>query len=145
MLVRSVADCGSIQLSIRPCLPQHLYSDTDPWRGEKHKRSSVQVDWWDVSSVEYSRMAERVTLMRRRRDHYRHELRDGRKIVGIGITNDPERRAAEHRNEGHRFSSMNVAGPAVTQETAEKWEEQRLESYRPGHGGKLPRYNKRGS
>jgi len=42
---------------------------------------------------------------------------------------------------GKRFRSMNVVGPAVTRDGAEKWEEERLEQYRKSHGGKNPRYN----
>ena len=76
------------------------------------------------------------------RDTHRYELRDGRKIVGFGISDDPERRAEEHSRDRKRFTSMNVVGPAVTRESAETWEEKRLEAYRKGHSGRNPRYNK---
>ena len=75
------------------------------------------------------------------RNHYRYELRDKGKIVYVGETNNPERRKEEHKDEGKRFGSMKVVGPAVTSVSAEDWEEERLEQYRRSHGGKNPRYN----
>lgn len=78
------------------------------------------------------------------RDTYRYELWSGLGVVYIGITNDPERREEEHRRERKRFISMRIQGPAVTQASAEKWEEDRLAAYRRNHGGKNPRYNKQG-
>jgi len=80
--------------------------------------------------------------MTKKRDHYRYELRDNRKFVYAGITDDPSRREMEHESERKRFTSMHVVGPAVTKESAEQWEEERLEQYRRSHGGKNPRYNK---
>ena len=77
-----------------------------------------------------------------KRDHWRYELKNGHKIVYFGITDDPERRETEHKSERKRFKRMNIVGPAVTQETAEQWEEKRLETYRRNHNGKNPKYNK---
>jgi len=74
--------------------------------------------------------------------HYRYELRDRRKIVQFGITDDPARREAEHKDDGKRFSSMNIVRGPVTKDSAERWEEQRLATFRKNHGGKNPRYNK---
>ena len=75
------------------------------------------------------------------RKTYRYTLRDKGKIVYYGINNDLERREAEHRDEGKRFGSMKQEGPRVTHQTAENWEEQRLEGYRSTHRGRNPRYN----
>jgi len=80
--------------------------------------------------------------MSKKRAHFRYELRDQGKIVYVGITDDPERREGEHQNEGKHFTSVNIVGPAVTKNSAELWEEKRLEQYRRSHGGKNPRYNK---
>lgn len=82
--------------------------------------------------------------MAKTRDTYRYELRDGRKIVDIGITDDPERREQQHRSEGHCFGNMTLVGPRVTEDSARDWEQDRLETYRSGHQGRLPRYNKIG-
>jgi len=79
--------------------------------------------------------------MASRRDYYRYELREGRRVVYVGITNDPERREQEHRSEGKVFTSMHVIRPAVTETGAREWEQQRLETYRTNHGGKDPKYN----
>jgi predicted GIY-YIG superfamily endonuclease len=79
--------------------------------------------------------------MARKRNHYRYELRDGKKIVYLGITNDPARREEEHMSAGKKFKSMNILGPAITKESAEKWEEERLARYRKSHSGKNPKYN----
>jgi predicted GIY-YIG superfamily endonuclease len=40
------------------------------------------------------------------RDTYKYELKDGKKVVYVGITNDPERREAQHRQEKN-FGTMN--------------------------------------
>ena len=37
---------------------------------------------------------------RKKRDTYIYQLKEGRKIVYIGITNNPNRRAIEHDNAG---------------------------------------------
>ena len=77
-----------------------------------------------------------------RRDTHRYILRDGRQIVQFGISNGPLDRAEEHRNDGKRFSSVEVVGPAVTRDSALDWERYRVESYQRSHGGRRPRYNK---
>ena len=76
-----------------------------------------------------------------KRNHYRYKLWDKGKIVQYGITKEPEKREAAHKNEGKQFSTFGVEGPTVTKESAEKWEEQKLKSYRAHHQGKNPRYN----
>ena len=76
------------------------------------------------------------------RNHYRYRLWDGRKIVYIGITHDPSRREIEHKGEGKSFTRIKSVGPAVTQQSAEKWEEERLSQYRRNHRGRNPKYNK---
>jgi len=77
----------------------------------------------------------------KRRKYYRYVLLDNRRIVYIGITDDPKRREQEHRREGKKFTKMKIIGPAVTRETAEKWEEERLRTYRRHHKGRNPKYN----
>lgn len=79
--------------------------------------------------------------MTKRRNYHRYELKRGNDILYIGITNDPEEREEEHRTDGKRFGHMRIVGPAVTKDTAEEWEEERLEAYRRSHGGRNPRYN----
>lgn len=79
----------------------------------------------------------------RERGHYRYELRRGHKIVYFGITNNPQRRVSQHDNSEKNFTHMNILGPAVTKETAEQWEKQKLEQYRRNHYGDNPKYNKR--
>ncbi len=75
------------------------------------------------------------------RNTHRYTLRDKRKIVYYGITNDLERREAEHRAGALAFTTMQPEGPGVTRQTAENWEEQRLAGYRSTHRGRNPRYN----
>lgn len=76
----------------------------------------------------------------RTRDTYRYVLRDGRDVVGYGVTNDPETRGNAHS--GKRITSMITVGPAVTRESALAWERTQIEQYCRTHGGKRPRYNK---
>ncbi len=77
-----------------------------------------------------------------KRDCYNYELKHGKKTVYKGITNDPERRLKEHDGDGKKFSHMKVSGPVVTRTTAKKREEDELKTYRNGHNGKGPKYNK---
>ena len=76
-----------------------------------------------------------------KRDHLRYELVDGRKVVYRGSTGDPNAREQEHRREGKKFTKLRVIGPAVTEDTAKKWEEESLATYRRHHAGKNPKYN----
>lgn len=81
--------------------------------------------------------------MKKRRNHTRYELRDKGKVVYVGITSQPvDERVDQHQQDGKRFTSVKKAGPLVTKDSAEEWEENRLEQYRHSHKGKNPRYNK---
>lgn len=80
--------------------------------------------------------------MGNKRNHVRYELVQGREVVYRGITTDPRRREAEHRQQGKRFDQLRSIGPRVTEATAQRWERGALESYRKNHGGKNPKYNK---
>ncbi len=74
------------------------------------------------------------------RNMYRYVLQDGPSIVYVGITDNPERREKEHR-ENKDFTSMKVVGPKVTRATAEQWEEKRIDTYKSNHEGNRPKYN----
>lgn len=52
------------------------------------------------------------------RDTYKYELRNGNRVVYVGITNDLDRREAEHRNEGMQFTSINKVGNITTRDAA---------------------------
>ena len=77
---------------------------------------------------------------RARRDTYNYTLRDGRKVVQFGITNNPERRIDEHERDGKRFTSVTIDFPC-SRETALELERQAIETYKQNQG-KRPRYNK---
>ena len=77
-----------------------------------------------------------------KRNFHRYNLKESHKIVYKGITKDPEDREEKHRDEGKRFSHMQIVGPAVTKDAAERWEEESLRQYRYDHGGRNPRHNK---
>lgn len=77
-----------------------------------------------------------------KRNHYRYNLRDGGKIVYKGITKNQEQRLEQHKDNGKRFTNMQIVGPRVRKDTAERWEEESLQQYRHNHKGKNPRYNK---
>ncbi len=76
-----------------------------------------------------------------KRDTLRYKLVHDGRVVYYGITDDPERRREEHKEDGKEFDTMNVTRPAVTEKSAEQWEEERLEAYRRSHHGRNPRYN----
>ena len=80
--------------------------------------------------------------MARKRDHFRYHLKQGNKVVYVGITDNPERREQQHRDAGKMFSKLKTVGPVVKKDTAEKWEEDALKQYRSAHKGRNPRYNK---
>lgn len=75
------------------------------------------------------------------RDYYKYELKEGNKVVYVGITKDPDRRHAEH-SRGKDYTHMNVIGIASSKEGAENWESMRLKTYARNHGGQLPTLNK---
>jgi len=70
-----------------------------------------------------------------------YELKEGRKVVYIGTTNDPDRREAEHLDDGKRFSHMLITTRKMTEDGAKKRETDRLYTYRKNQG-KNPKYNK---
>ncbi len=55
------------------------------------------------------------------RNTTRYTLRKGNKVLYRGITNDPKRRAAEHKQAG-KSGTMRTEGPKVTRESALEWE-----------------------
>lgn len=76
-----------------------------------------------------------------KRDTVTYELKQGNKVVYVGTTNDPERRAKEHESMGKKFSKMTITSPKLTQGSARKREAERLATYRKNQG-KNPKYNK---
>lgn len=80
--------------------------------------------------------------MSKRRDTVTYDLKKGRKVVYRGTTNDPERREKEHRDKGLDFDRFAVTSRRMTREGAKKKEEKNLETYRRGHGGRNPKYNR---
>ena len=75
-----------------------------------------------------------------KRDTYRYSLWDSHEKVYIGITTDPESRENAHMQD-KGFDRMQIEGPAVSPETARGWEQEAIDTYRRGHGGKPPKYN----
>ena len=51
----------------------------------------------------------------------KYTLRQGNKITYRGITNNPTRRASEHKQAG-RPGKMRIEGPKVTRKSALAWE-----------------------
>lgn len=75
------------------------------------------------------------------RDTKKYELYRGNKLVYVGITNDLERRANEHRAEGMQFTRMEQVGRASSRQSAGDWETGRIQTYMSHHGGETPEYN----
>lgn len=78
----------------------------------------------------------------KKRDTQTYNLYNNRQIVYIGKTNDLEAAEKRHRDEGKKFKSITKTSPVMTDEGAKKKEERSLETYRKGHGGENPKYNK---
>ena len=80
-------------------------------------------------------------LKMNKRDTNKYILKEGNKILYVGITNKPIRRESEHRRE-KVFQKMEVIGHAVTRKSAEKWETERIKQYKRNHNGQVPPLNK---
>lgn len=80
--------------------------------------------------------------MAKKRDTVTYELKEGKKVVYRGTTNDPEKRESDHRFSGKRFTKMTITSRKMTEEGAKKKEAESLEKYRISHEGKNPKYNK---
>ena len=76
-----------------------------------------------------------------KRNTYKYELKDGNKVLYVGITNDTERREQEH-SQKKEFGHMNIIGNRTTRESAKNWEESRINTYMSSHSGKTPPLNK---
>lgn len=70
-------------------------------------------------------------------------MRDGRRVVKHGITDDIDRRFNEMVAQGLRFTSMCSDRYPITKETALRREAERVQTYRDNHDGRRPRYNRR--
>ena len=71
-----------------------------------------------------------------------YTLRDRRgRVTYVGITNNPRRRASQHRSSGKR-GRLRVETGAMSRGTARRWEGARLSGYRSRNRGRNPRYNK---
>ena len=68
--------------------------------------------------------------MAKPRNFYRYDFKVGNKIKHSGITNDLERREDEHQQ---RWTNGHIkqVGPAVTKDTALKWEETKQKTITP--------------
>ena len=75
------------------------------------------------------------------RDTWLYELKESRKTVYIGISNDPDRRLAEHERSGKKFTHMNITSVALTRESAEQREAEKIQKYQRQHGGAPPKHN----
>lgn len=62
-----------------------------------------------------------------RRNTTRYTLRKGRRIVYRGITNNPRRRAGEHKRAG-RAGKMRTEGSKVTRKSGLAWERKHRKS-----------------
>ena len=63
------------------------------------------------------------------------------RINYVGTTNNPGRRAGEHKSEGKSGELQTETRP-MSRGAAEKWEANRLKAYRDNHGGKNPPHNR---
>ena len=63
------------------------------------------------------------------------------RINYVGNTNNPSRRAGEHKAEG-KSGRMQPETKPMSRGAAERWEANRLQTYRDNHGGRNPKHNK---
>ena len=84
--------------------------------------------------------ARRASGGRRAVRGYTLRGRNGR-VNYVGVTNNPGRRAAQHKK-GDKRGSMNVETRGMSREAAQRWEARRLDTFRRNHGGKTPPFNR---
>jgi len=85
---------------------------------------------------------ESVIMARTPRDTVTYDLKVGHRVVYLGTTDDPDRRAREHLADGKRFTRMTVTSVRLTEESAKAREAEALARYRRGHGGRDPKYTR---
>ena len=72
---------------------------------------------------------------------YGYTLRGKRgRINYVGETNNPNRRAAQHRKSGKR-GRLQIERKFSSRPRARAWEARKLRGYRRRHSGRNPRYN----
>ena len=71
-----------------------------------------------------------------------YDLKQGRKVVYRGTTNDPVAREAAHRADGKVFDRLVPTSRRMTSDGAKAKEKQSLEIYRRNHDGHNPKYNR---
>lgn len=70
-----------------------------------------------------------------------YKLKNGKKDVYIGTTNNVSRRTAEHKKAGKKFTSVKVvSGAAMKKTNAERKERSLIRSHKKKTGS-LPKYN----
>ena len=80
--------------------------------------------------------------MPKQRDTFTYDLRDGRKVVYKGTTNDLERRVEEHWADGKRFSSIAKTSPRMTEEESWRCRDTGPSRHKCTGGGETPRRKK---
>ena len=80
--------------------------------------------------------------MAKKQDTQTYKLKDGNKTVYVGTTNDMERREQEHKDQGKKFTKIEPTSRKMTEDGATKKETEQLKTFRDGHKGKNPKYNK---
>lgn len=63
------------------------------------------------------------------------------RIDYVGVTNNPARRASEHKQAGKK-GTLKVETRPMLPTSAKHWESGRLETYRRNHSGRNPRHNR---
>ena len=72
----------------------------------------------------------------------KYPLRRDRKVVYKGKTNNPEKRAKEHTQQGKRFT-ISTTSFEVCRNTTSKREKSGIDIDKKSNRGKRPRYNKK--
>jgi len=88
------------------------------------------------------RRSQRRNVSKGRRNVQGYTLRgrNGR-INYVGVSNNPKRRATEHRKRGKQ-GKMKVETRGMSRKKARSWESRRLNIFRRNHSGKNPPLNK---
>lgn len=80
--------------------------------------------------------------MAKKREIFNYNLKEGKKVVYKGITNDLDKRARQHEADGKDFTHIQKVGRLKTEAGASKEEAAQLATYRKNNNGNNPKYNK---
>ena len=114
-------------------MPKRVYIDRITVRGQNKKKTTrAQLDIIKFAQTADTLITFQEATMSTYRDTYKYHFKKGNKIVHTGITNDIDRREAEHRREsGLNKGHIKQVGYRTTRLAALDWEQEQKKLGKP--------------